>query len=149
MGALRNYFRLPFTKKRLIIEAAGLIIFTRFGLYLTSLQKLQVFFQRFTNVDNIQYLGNNPAKSEIIWAVNTTGQKLFKDDTCLVMAIAGQAILNHHGIPAKLQLGCLLGEDKSIFAHAWVESEGKIIIGGTEREISKYTLLTDIKEVRI
>jgi len=149
MGPIRGFFQLPLAKKRLIIEATGLILVTRLGLYLTSVHKLQSFYQRFNNVENTPYPGNNPVKSEITWAVNSIGQKIFKDDTCLVIAIAGQALLNYHGIPARLQLGCLLAEDKSIFAHAWVECEGEVVIGGTEREISKYTLLTDIKEVRI
>lgn len=149
MGPIRRFFRLPKAKKRLIIEATGLILFTRFGLYLTSIEKLQSFYQRFSKGNNYVNHIYRPDKSDIVWAIDTIGQKLFKDDTCLVIAIAGQAQLIHYGIPSKLQLGCLKGEDMSIFAHAWVESDGDVIIGGTESEISKYTPLTDIRKVRI
>lgn len=149
MGPIRGFLQLPLAKKKLIIEATGLIIITRLGLYLTSVQKLQSFYQRFSNIDNSQNPGKCSSEADIAWSINSIGQKLFKDDTCLVIAIAGQALLNYHGIPARLQLGCLLAEDKSIFAHAWVECEGEVVIGGTKREVSRYTPLTDIREVRI
>ena len=149
MESVRNFFRLPLYKRRLIIEAAVLISFTNFGLHLTSFQKLQSFYQQLFRLNKVRYQKTHPNKSDIAWAIETTGQKLFKDDTCLVIALAGQSLLNLYGIPAKLQLGCLLGDEKTIFAHAWVENEGEVIIGGTERDISKYTPLTDFKGVRV
>ena len=149
MGAIQGFFRLPFYKRRLIIEAAVMISFTNFGLHLTSFQKLQSFFQQLFRLNKVRYQKTHPNKSDIAWAIETTGQKLFKDDTCLVIALAGQSLLKLYGIPAKLQLGCLKGDKKTIFAHAWVESDGEVIIGGTERDISKYTPLTDLKGVRV
>ena len=149
MESVRNFFRLPFRKKRLIIEAAIFMLFTDLGLHLTSFQKLQSFYQHIFRPKKVRSQTNFPDKSEIAWAIETTGQKLFEDDTCLVIALAGQSLLNYYGIPAKLLLGCLLGDEKTIFAHAWVESDGEVLIGGTEREISKYTPLTDLKGVQV
>lgn len=53
--------------------------------------------------------------------------------TCLVKALAAQAMLTRAGFSPKLELGVARSEAKSFEAHAWLELDGAIVVGGSER----------------
>jgi hypothetical protein len=50
--------------------------------------------------------------------------------TCLTQAIAAHWLLRQGGFPAVLYLGVLRGPGAVFRAHAWVESDGRVLIGG-------------------
>jgi len=60
-------------------------------------------------------------------------------ETCLAQALTTQVLLARRGYPALLHIGVLRGEQEQFQAHAWVVSEGKAVIGGSELE--RYTPL--------
>jgi hypothetical protein len=43
-------------------------------------------------------------------------------------------LLARRGHPALLRIGVLKGEEGRLEAHAWLESKGRIVIGGSELE---------------
>jgi hypothetical protein len=52
--------------------------------------------------------------------------------TCLTQAVATRLLLSRMGIPSDLRLGVARNSETGSFeAHAWVECEGKTIIGGS------------------
>ena len=57
---------------------------------------------------------------------------------CLVQAVAAEVMLNQAGHPRELRIGVANGADELI-AHAWVESEGRVVIG--EIELDRYAPL--------
>lgn len=67
----------------------------------------------------------------IAWAVTIAGRYVFHA-TCLVQALATQVLLARAGMSSILHIGVTKGQHAPIEAHAWVESEGRIIIGGSE-----------------
>ena len=69
---------------------------------------------------------------QIAWAVTVASRYVFRA-TFLVQALATQVLLAGVGISSFLHIGVMKGEQSPIEAHAWVESEGRIIIGGSER----------------
>jgi hypothetical protein len=54
--------------------------------------------------------------------------------TCLNQALAAQMLLAQRGYPALLHIGVAKGKEGQFQAHAWVESEGKVVIGGSGPE---------------
>jgi hypothetical protein len=68
---------------------------------------------------------------EIAWAVKTASRYVFRA-TCLVQALATQVLLTRESISSVLYIGVLKTENSSFEAHAWIESEGRIVIGGSE-----------------
>jgi hypothetical protein len=50
--------------------------------------------------------------------------------TCLIQAVAAHRLLRRGGSPAVLCLGVLRDPGAGFHAHAWVESEGQVLIGG-------------------
>ena len=62
--------------------------------------------------------------------------------TCLTHAIATLIILNLKNYPAALRIGVARNKEGRFEAHAWVESEGIVVIGGSKRSLyEKYSLL--------
>ena len=51
--------------------------------------------------------------------------------TCLVQALAGEWLIVRAGAPVALQYGVAPGE-RGVEAHAWLESGGRVILGGEE-----------------
>ena len=51
--------------------------------------------------------------------------------TCLVQALAGEWLIVRAGAPVVLQYGVAFGE-RGVEAHAWLESGGRVILGGEE-----------------
>lgn len=51
------------------------------------------------------------------------------DATCLVRAFAGQIMLARRGFPSEVKIGVAFTSEKALEGHAWVEFEGKVIIG--------------------
>ena len=48
---------------------------------------------------------------------------------CLCRALATKRILNRFGYQSELKIGARKTNDRGFHAHAWVESEGRVLIG--------------------
>lgn len=66
----------------------------------------------------------------VAWAVAVAGRYVPKA-TCLVKALAGQALLARRGHAARLCIGVAKPEGR-LEAHAWLEWEGQVLLGGSE-----------------
>ena len=53
---------------------------------------------------------------------------------CLVQAIAAGVLLGRHGYSSRLRLGVARAPDGRLEAHAWVETDGKALLGGPSVE---------------
>jgi hypothetical protein len=51
---------------------------------------------------------------------------------CLAQAVAAEWLLRREGHAAALSVGVCLDDDRRLTAHAWVESDGVMVIGGDE-----------------
>jgi len=73
------------------------------------------------------------------WAVRAVSPYV-PSATCLTQALTLQALLSREGIHSDLRIGVARDDASGIIAHAWVEIDGAVIIGGQERD--RYTRLT-------
>jgi hypothetical protein len=53
---------------------------------------------------------------------------------CLVQALAAKALLSRAGYPTLIRIGVAASEDGKLRAHAWLERDGEIVIGGAGSE---------------
>lgn len=74
--------------------------------------------------------GRTPQTSpRIAWAV-TVGARYIPGSKCLVQALAGRKLLATYGILSAIHIGVAKDSKNWLNAHAWVEAEGKTVIGG-------------------
>lgn len=84
---------------------------------------------------------------QVIRAAVSAGIHSPVGSTCLSNALVAQAMLQRHGYDATLRLGVKRDANGAFCAHAWVERDGRIVVGGPPAEISKYTSLPDIEHL--
>jgi hypothetical protein len=135
MSRLRKFFRLPGSERWLLIKAALLLGAIRIGLRLLSFQTLKQLLDSASK----SRAANQFSSDRIAWAVTAVSRYVLGDKPCLTQALAVQLLLKRRGYPASLRIGVERKGRGELQAHAWVESEDRVVIG--EGDLSRYTLL--------
>ena len=131
MSRIRKFLKLSSEERWLFIKVATLLLCVRLSLLLlpfTGAQRLFSWISRYS-----QKLAANPiATPQIAWTVDTASHFVPGASHCLTRAITTQILLVRRGYPAKICFGVLRESAKDFIAHAWVECNGSIIIGGDD-----------------
>ena len=69
-------------------------------------------------------------KGLAVWAVEAAGRRLLTRNPCLPQALAVLILFRRAGEDAELHMGVTRDEDAPFKAHAWIESDGVVVIGG-------------------
>ena len=77
---------------------------------------------------------------DIAIAVNVAGRRSFWPTSCLRQALALRYFLGRYGVESELRIG-VRGGQRDFAAHAWVEKNGVVLIGG-EYAGERYVALT-------
>ena len=79
------------------------------------------------------------------WAAHAVGRRLLPERPCLTQALVLQYLLLRRGDDtAELHIGVTKSEDEGLQAHAWVERDSKVLIGGTNAP-ARYRRFKDLK----
>jgi len=79
----------------------------------------------------------------ITWAVTRMSRYVPKA-TCLTQALTTQILLFREGYPSSVEIGVGKGPNNQFQAHAWVEYQGWIVIGG--RGANMFTPITSLQD---
>ena len=130
MRRLRRFFELSSVERRLLLKAALVLVAARLGLWLLPLRRLRGLLARAAHPSADAHVAAPSALERVVWAIEAAARSIPKS-TCLVKALAAQVLLGRAGYPARLHVG-VANQDKGFEAHAWLECEGKIVIGEPE-----------------
>jgi Transglutaminase-like superfamily len=128
MGSLAKFIALPPAERRLIVAATALLAVTRVGLWILPFRWVLRASDALAHRPRPRGDGG-PSLERIVWAVGAAG-RLVPWTTCLVRALAAQALLARRGHASQLRLGVAGGSGRAFEAHAWLERDGRILIGG-------------------
>jgi hypothetical protein len=131
---LHTCFRLSRLERRLAIKSIALAGFVRLGLWLLPFRVMQRVCRSFGRAGR-GHRGEAGTR-EIVWAVRLASRYVPRA-TCLVQALTTQILLDRHGHAGKVHIGVALDAKLGFRAHAWVESQGKVLLGGSE-ELDHY-----------
>ncbi len=136
MTRLNKFLRLPFSEKILFIKAWLLLGIIRSGLSLLPF----ITLKNAIRVIGPSIVGANEQLSEerLAWVI-AAASRLIPKATCLTQALAFQVFLKQSGKEACIHIGVDHDGSGRLDAHAWVESEGKVLFGGPN--LSRYTHL--------
>jgi hypothetical protein len=74
----------------------------------------------------------NPVGAEkLAWAVAVASRFVPGARHCLTQAIAAHTLLVRRGYPAEIHFGVRRQKSADLIAHAWVECDGKVLVGDT------------------
>jgi Transglutaminase-like superfamily len=139
MRRVRKFLALAPAERRLLAEAALLVGTARLGLWLLPFRALPDLLGRLARLC-ARRASTHMAPARIAWAVAAVSSYV-PAATCLTQAMAARALLARHGCPAQLRIGVAHGAHGQLEAHAWVEADGRVLIGGAISE--RYTPLTN------
>jgi hypothetical protein len=138
MARLRKFLSLPARKRALLIKAAFLLGSVRIGLKALPFQKMRSLVDRVSETSKSAEEASSA--EDIVWAVDVVGRRM--PGSCLTQALAAQVLLGRRGLPTRLHIGAVREDEGGFLAHAWLESDGEILIGG--HELERYTPLVSL-----
>ena len=125
MNRLRKVARLSRRERRLLARAWLTVVAFRGGLTLLPFRWMQRAARRPVRV---AAAGEQLAVDRYAWAVDVASRRVPRA-SCLTQALALQSLLARAGYPSELRIG-VAKDGAALEAHAWLESGGRIVIGG-------------------
>jgi hypothetical protein len=72
----------------------------------------------------------DPSLADRVAAAIMHASRVVPGAACLTQALAAQVLLERHGVPTRLHIGIVRDGQQAVRGHAWVETQGMIVIGG-------------------
>lgn len=142
MKAFRKLLHLSLSDCYLLVKSLTLVIAVRLGLWILPFRIVQALLAKLIRVTARSSV---PAScvpiDRLRWAVTLTSRYVPKA-TCLTQALVAKVLLSQCGYAAHVRVGVALDASEQLQAHAWIESEGRIVIGGSEAYLKRYTRLS-------
>jgi hypothetical protein len=130
MKRLRKFLSLTPSDRLLLINALLLLGAIRLGLKLLPLQTLRRLLARIAQPIRTLQQAEKASVDKVAWAVMVASHYI-PGARCLAQGLATQVLLERRGYPTLLRIGFTRARGGQMSAHAWVESEGRVAIGGT------------------
>lgn len=139
MKRLRKFLSLTLSDRRLLVSATLLLGAIRLGLWLLPFQTWRhLLLSRAETAPELK-AADRTSFNRVVWAV-TVASRYIPGVKCLARALATKVLLTHQGYISELRIGIAKSEQGQLEAHAWVESQGRIVMGGS-RDLPRYTPL--------
>jgi hypothetical protein len=136
MQGLKRFLHLSKQEHSLVLQAVLAMLIVRLSLARLSLRNVQRLA-----VSIPWRSGEALSAHRIVWAVRSAAGFVPRS-TCLVQALAAQALLIRNGYRPRLTIGVTKNEYERFGAHAWVTCEDEVLIGGPET--GNYTALLNL-----
>jgi hypothetical protein len=139
MRAALRFLQLEGRDKLLLLRCLGVVTATRIGLTLLSFKVLRRWMQTAEAVAEASV----EEERRVAWGVHHAA-RLVPAATCLTQALAGQFLLGRMGYRTRIRVGVVKAEDGRLLAHAWLLSCGRVVLGGSDANVERYTPLVDL-----
>jgi hypothetical protein len=136
---LRKFLGLAGPERQLLAQAFAMLVLVRLGLWTIQFRRLQQMIERLGMRQIVRPGGLRFSAVQLSGAVGIAGDYV-PGATCLTRALVASALLNREGYPAALRLGVARGIGGKFMAHAWVECDGKVLVGRID-EFEQYAPL--------
>jgi transglutaminase superfamily protein len=145
MTRFRRLLRLSSRERRLLLAAGVVVACVRVLLWLLPFSRLVWLLERTTRRSACVAPVHLPDDTivAVSWAV-TVAARYVPRATCLTQSLAAQWLFAWFGHPTVLRIGVAKANDKSLLAHAWLESEGRVVLGGESLQHDAYAVLSPL-----
>ncbi len=126
---LRRWLALPAAERAGLWRAFAWLALMRLGLWLLPFRTMRRLLRGVAVAGSAAGAGKALAPERVAWAVDVASRYV-PAATCLPRALATYTLLRRQGVPATVRIGVKKGAG-GLEGHAWVEHEGRVLIGGT------------------
>jgi len=128
MKKVLKFLSLPYQKKKLLIQLLIAVIMIRLSLWLFPFKALNHWLCAFAATESDDQMVEWNVVDNVATAIQACSRYV-PYASCLTQALAARTLLGLKGQNSQLKIGVGRDEDGKFMAHAWVEVDGKIIIG--------------------
>ena len=146
MKRLCKFLNLKPSDRQVLVSTVFLLEAIRLGLWLLPFQTLRRFLASIVQQTAELHETTQVSINKVVWAV-TVASRYIPGVKCLARALATQVLLTQRGYVSDLRIGVAKDGQGQVEAHAWVESQGRIVIGGLA-DLSRYTPLPPLEGER-
>jgi hypothetical protein len=132
MRRILKLFRLPFNDVGLLAESVIALAFVRLGLSLLRFQTLRRWLARVSATGRQEAPPERRLIRKVVWSVNVVSAYLPFFRNCLNRALAAQMLLGRRGQLVNLRIGVKRDPEGEFKAHAWIESEDRVVLGAVD-----------------
>jgi transglutaminase superfamily protein len=135
-GRFARFLRLSPSDKRLLARATLALLAARLAAIVIKLARRKMPLASARSIirlsqKNFLPFESAPSADRVVWAVKAAARIVPTCGNCLVQALAAEAVLIRAGHSCELRIGVVKPGDEFL-AHAWLESEGRILIGESD-----------------
>ena len=142
MGQLNKFLRLSRGERRLLVRAAFLLALIRLAQGRVPFRRLRRLVVRRPRHGAASAAGDPRLIDQVIWAVTAVSRRTGEWTTCLTQALTAQALLARYGYASRLHVGVGRGDQGELEGHAWLERDGRVLIGGSLADVQRFSPLT-------
>jgi hypothetical protein len=143
MKRIRKFLRLSGPDQWLLIHAFVVLALVVLGLRILPWPALQSLLLKVANWTSHFLPAQRPAAQNIARSIKVASWYIPKA-TCLPQALAAQHLLIQYSYLADLQIGVAKNKHGLLEAHAWLSSEGNVLIGGVH-DLDRLVVLSPTK----
>ena len=138
MGRVSKLIAMPPIQRWLLIKAVVLLSIVRLGLAVLPFRWARRLISRASR-SSPRPAADTATMDQILWAVETAARIVPSGHHCLSKAVTAQIFLMRRGHHAEIRYGATRQSENKFVAHAWLECDGDIVVGGND--LSQYAKL--------
>ena len=139
MRLIDKWRSLPPARRRALVPALATVLLVRLCLPYVPLRMWKRVVGRVRG-RALSAGGARVAAEDIAWAVCRASRDV-PGATCLTQALSAQLLLSRRGYASLLRIGVTRAPGNQLRAHAWLESNSLIVVGGAD--VNAYTPLAE------
>jgi hypothetical protein len=126
-----RFLNLPHAKQMLLIQVVALLGAIRLGVWLVPFGTIRRVLGRIARRGSLNSSAEEEATAiaRVVQAVETAGRHCPAIATCLTQALAAHVLIGRAGYQSDLRIGITRDDRGKFVAHAWLENNGKVLIG--------------------
>ncbi len=129
MRRIAKFVALPLEQRWLLVKAVALLAVVRLALKAFPFPAVRPGLIR-AGRESGRLTANRAPATDIAWGVSVASQFVPGGGHCLSQALTLQTFLSRRGSPSTVCFGVQKDPGSDLLAHAWVEHEGQVLIGG-------------------
>ena len=134
----RRWIALPLAEQKLLLLAGVVVAHVRVTLWMLP-SRISLRLVRGIAEPHAGRLSiTRPAAEDVTRAIEAVSRRI-PQATCLTQAVAAQFLLRRYGYASRLCLGVTRSAQGAFAAHAWIEHDGHVVLGGAQS--AGFTLL--------
>jgi len=115
-----------------LLGTVGMMALVRASLSLFSLRDVVKGLQQVAKRFPSRHAVSDAYRHEVTWSASRVGARMLPKRPCLTQALVAQFFLWRRGdTSTSMHIGVNKDSDGGLLAHAWLECDGRVIIGGT------------------